>query len=87
MGEVLIIAYALTGIRKVVKAFRLDFHNQPQYVRRSNYGAMLLLVLAWAPFDAGMLLKGHWRDPVMRREAISNLATFAVLATLGIVLL
>ena len=39
--EILVIAYVLTGVRKVVKAFRLPFHDQPTYVRRRMYGMIV----------------------------------------------
>lgn len=81
--EILLIAYALTGMYKVMKAFRLDFHNRPTYVRRRHYGAILLMVLGWAPFDVGVLLSRYRRDTAMRREAVSNLLTFAVLLAAG----
>ena len=43
--EVLVITYVLSGVRKVVKSFRLPFHNQPIYVRRRMYGMILIVVL------------------------------------------
>ena len=81
--EILVIAYVLTGVRKVVKGFRLPFHDQPTYVRRRMYGMIVLMVLGWALVDAGYVLSEHWRNPTIRREALSNFLTFAILVALG----
>ena len=93
--EIVVIAYVLTGVRKVVKIFRLPFHDRPAYARavtagiadvrrrRRGYGMIFLMVLGWAPVDVGLVLSGLWRDPDTRRETISNFLTFVVLVALG----
>ena len=85
--EIVVIAYVLTVVRKVVKAFRRPLHNQPFYVMRRMYGMIYLMVLGWAPVDVGLVLSGHWRDPDTRRETISNFLTFVVIVALGFVFL
>ena len=43
--DILIVAYVLTGVRKVINDLRFPFSNQPEYVRRRRYGIMFLVVL------------------------------------------
>ena len=81
--EIVVIAYVLPGVRKVVKAFRRPLRNQPFYVMWRMYGMIFLMVIGWAPVDVGLLFSGHWRDPGTRRETISNFLTFVVLVALG----
>ena len=81
--DILIVAYVLTGVRKVINDLRFPFSNQPEYVRRRRYGIMFLVVLGWVLVDVGMILAGLWRDMAMLRATLSNFLTFAVLAVLG----
>ena len=81
--DILIVAYVLTGVRKVVNDFRFPFANQPEYVRRRRYGLMFLVVLGWILIDVGMFLSGLWRDRATLTAALLNFLTFAVLAGLG----
>ena len=85
--EILIIAYVLTGIYKVVKTFRLPFIDRPAYARRPHIRTFLFVVIAWAFKDIGFLLSQYRRDPNVRRECVSNFLTFAVLVVLGFALL
>ena len=85
--EILIIAYGLTGIYKVVKTFRLPFIDRPAYARRPHVRTLLFVVISWAYLDIVFLLSQHRRDPNVWRECLSNLLTFAVLVVLGFALL
>ena len=81
--EILISAYVLTGVYKVVKAFRLPFIDRPAYARRSHVGTLLLIVISWAFSDIGFLLSRYRHYPSIQRECVSNLLTFVVLVALG----
>ena len=70
--EILAIAYVLTGVRKVIKAFRPPFHDRPAYAmaitgrvvdkrrKRIAYMVMFLLVPGWALVDIYFVI-GNWK--------------------------
>ncbi|MEX2615695.1 MAG: hypothetical protein WD767_06340 [Alphaproteobacteria bacterium] len=76
--EVIVIAYLLTGVSKVFRAFTIPAVNRPDYIQSRNLLGYFLVVVAWLPLDLAA-----FRKLGVQEELRINCTVFCAFAVFG----